>query len=330
MNNYNKILVIEDNLGDFVLIEDYLLEKFQTSRVFHCDGFTNAIDFIKIHTDIAVILLDIHLPDYHGNSLVEDVKKISHNTPIIILTGYADENKAQHCLTVGASDFLLKDEINPEILYKSITYASERTSFIETLENEKTNYQRLFSLSPQPLILFDKNNLKFLNVNKAATEKYGYSEEEFLHMSLWDLIPKNELEHFENQRLQYQHLTEIHYPELFRHVTKKGKIIDVEIFRKDIEYDGKIAGLKLMNDVTEKQKHLKTIERQNDKLKKIAWNQSHVVRAPLSRILGIVNLLEIEKLNTEETNFFLNELKNSANELDEIVRKIVDETKTIN
>lgn len=330
MSNYNKILVIEDNLGDFVLIEDYLLEKFQTSRVFHCDGYAKAVDFINNHEDIAVILLDIHLPDYHENTLVEDIKKISQNIPIIVLTGYADENKAQYCLTVGASDFLLKDEINPEILYRSITYASERTSFIETLEKEKANYQRLFSLSPQPLILFDKKSLEFLNVNKAATEKYGYSEEEFLQMTLWDLIPKNELEHFEKLRSQYQLVKEIQYPEFFRHVTKNGKIIDVEIFRKDIEYDGKIVGLKLMNDVTEKQKHLKTIERQNEKLKKIAWNQSHVVRAPLSRILGIVNLLEIEKLDNEETIFFLNEIKNSANELDEIVRKIVGETKTIN
>jgi hypothetical protein len=46
------------------------------------------------------------------------------------------------------------------------------------------------------------------------------------------------------------------------------------------------------NDISETLKHINTIEVQNAKLKNIAWTQSHVVRAPLSRILGIIDLIE--------------------------------------
>ncbi|MFN3756710.1 MAG: response regulator [Flavobacterium sp.] len=330
MSNFNKILVIEDNLGDFVLIEEFILEKFSETRVLHCDNYEKALDFLQTNVSISAILLDIHLPDYHEKSLVQDIKEKAGNIPIIVLTGYSDLSLAHNCLTVGATDFLLKDEITPEILYKSILYANERMTFIESLEKEKENYLRLFSLSPQPMFLFDKETFKFININKAATEKYGYTPKEFLDRTLLDILPTSELNHFKKTCQEPPETSKVNYPQVFQHVTKSGKLIDVEIFRKDINYDGKNTGLVLINDITEKQKHLNTIEKQNIKLKKIAWNQSHTVRTPLSRILGIINLLEEGELNREETTFFLNQIKKSANELDHIVKEIVNETNKIN
>lgn len=329
MNNIKNILVIEDNPGDYILIEEFILEKFQSSRVFHCENYEQTIAILEQGLELSTILLDIHLPDYHGNKLVQDIKNLVSNVPIIVLTGYSDINLAHKCLTVGATDFLLKDEITPEILYKSISYASERMSFIESIEQEKENYQRLFSLSPQPMLIFDKDNLQILNVNKSAIEKYGYSLKEFLSKTILDIRPESDVSQFHITRKEYENLSEIQYQENFRHITKSGKIIDVEVHRKDVIYNGKNARMVLINDITEKQKYLKTIEKQNIKLKKIAWNQSHIVRAPLSRILGIINLLEIGNLDNEETIFFLNQIKNSANELDNIVKEIVNETKTI-
>jgi hypothetical protein len=60
------------------------------------------------------------------------------------------------------------------------------------------------------------------------------------------------------------------------------------------------------NDISETLKHINTIEVQNAKLKNIAWTQSHVVRAPLSRILGIIDLIEGETENFSEMLFWLN------------------------
>jgi light-regulated signal transduction histidine kinase (bacteriophytochrome) len=65
---------------------------------------------------------------------------------------------------------------------------------------------------------------------------------------------------------------------------------------------------------------------QNTKLRNIAWTQSHVVRAPISRILGIINLLEEEKENQEEFMFWMSQLKISTNEMDQIVKNIVSDS----
>ena len=75
--------------------------------------------------------------------------------------------------------------------------------------------------------------------------------------------------------------------------------------------------------------YIQHIQLQNEKLRNIAWTQSHVVRAPLARILGIINLIETEKENIEELIFWLKQLRVSSDEMDAIVKKITEEAQEI-
>src|SRR5690606_10073344 len=188
-----SILVIEDNPGDFMLIDDYLLEKFSAIKVIHQETFESAIAELKSFENIDIILLDLILPDLKGEQLVEKVQEHSGNVPIIILTGYSDIGLARTILSKGVSDFLIKDEISPEIIYKAIIYALERKSYITKLNKNKKIYQDLFDFSPQPMWIFDPSTLNFLNVNKAAINKYGYTLEEFKKMTIKDIRPKNHM-----------------------------------------------------------------------------------------------------------------------------------------
>jgi PAS domain S-box-containing protein len=82
-------------------------------------------------------------------------------------------------------------------------------------------------------------------------------------------------------------------------------------------------------DVTNSRKILRKIERQNKVLKEIAWEQSHVVRAPLARIQGLLHLLEDEAFNEMSRDEILFHMKDSATELDGIIRNIVGKTEKI-
>lgn len=325
-----SILIVEDNLGDFVLLEDHLLEKFGAIRILHEESFDAAISKIESAKKIDIILLDLMLPLLQGEALVEKIQQYSGDIPIIILTGYTDIDLAKKILSMGISDFLIKDEINPEILYKSIIYSLERKSYIDGLNKTKKTYKDLFNLSPQPMWLYNPTSLRFLDVNHAAIIKYGYTLEEFKSMTLKDIRPKNQHQYLENNVSDRAFNGSYGFAGVFVHTLKSGKDIQVEVYSSNIEYNDVEVRLVLANDVTEKIKHLNEIEAQNIKLKNIAWTQSHVVRAPLSRILGIINLIEMESFASEDLPFLIHQLKSSANEMDVIVRNIVDESKLLN
>lgn len=81
-----------------------------------------------------------------------------------------------------------------------------------------------------------------------------------------------------------------------------------------------------MQDITERKKHLIAIENHNKRLKEIAWTQSHLVRAPLAKVMGLVDLLLNYKEDFDDVDEILKNILNSANELDSIIRKIAIQT----
>jgi len=78
-----------------------------------------------------------------------------------------------------------------------------------------------------------------------------------------------------------------------------------------------------LRDITERQEHLQKIEDQNKRLREIAWIQSHLVRAPLARILGLAQLCKLDDSPNAE---IIPMLKKSAEELDEIILNITELT----
>lgn len=76
--------------------------------------------------------------------------------------------------------------------------------------------------------------------------------------------------------------------------------------------------------------YIKRIEKQNNLLKEITWIQSHVVRTPLSRLLAIANLLKNTNITEEEKLFFLDNLIISSEELDDIIKDIIQKSESVN
>ncbi len=79
-----------------------------------------------------------------------------------------------------------------------------------------------------------------------------------------------------------------------------------------------------VRNISLKKEHELKISHQNDYLKRIAWQQSHQVRKPLSNILGLIHLLRIEHPDYID-NEYVKRLEHASNELDEIIRKISQE-----
>lgn len=310
--NYN-ILVIEDNLGDYFLLEEYLKEKIKQPNVKHFERFS---EFEEMNGDINkydIIFLDLSLPDKSGEELVGDVLKISKNIPVVVLTGYSDFSFALKAIALGASDYLLKDELNSITLYKSIVYNIERFKNIIKIKESEQLYTDLFQLSPQPIFVLDADTFHIIDINKACEELYDFKKEELIDQSIKTILNKNDIDFDNHETVVIQ-----------KHLKKNKNTIVAEVKYNKIIHNGKEAIIMVSNDITKSIKHLEEIETQNTKLKDIAWIQSHVVRAPIVNILGLIKIInETETISDKE---LLNHLNQSVLELENIINDIVNKT----
>jgi light-regulated signal transduction histidine kinase (bacteriophytochrome) len=102
----------------------------------------------------------------------------------------------------------------------------------------------------------------------------------------------------------------------------------VEVKLNSIKFEGKDASLVIARDITEQINHLEAIESQNEQLRKIAYIQSHYVRAPLARIMGLVDLIA-KGVNEKSDPELLSYLDQSANDLDDIIKRITNNTEQL-
>ena len=119
-----RVLLVEDNRADARLVKELLSEiperPFSLTTV---GTLGEALPQLATHD---VVLLDLSLPDAHGLSTVERMVSAGRRRPIVVLTGNDDQKIAMEALKAGAQDYLLKAEMTPSLVARSIRYALER------------------------------------------------------------------------------------------------------------------------------------------------------------------------------------------------------------
>ena len=142
---------------------------------------------------------------------------------------------------------------------------SERKKSEIALKESEKRYRELFNNIADPIFIFDKKTHLFLDCNKSAIDKYGYSLEEIQKMTPLNLHPSNELEIVKN-RIDDEDDTA---PHIYTHVTKDGKEYFVEIHSQELIYKDSEAWISIVRDVTERKKAEKELEENEQFLKNI-------------------------------------------------------------
>ena len=129
-----------------------------------------------------------------------------------------------------------------------LTHRHEQRTAQAMVEAEK-KFRLLFEDNPQPTCLYDPTTGRFLEVNRAATEKYGYSRERFLDLTIVDICPDLPPERLAAAK----HGIEIR-GEVWRQRRSDGSFLEVNLFARTIEFEGRTARLVVTQDVTEKRR----------------------------------------------------------------------------
>jgi signal transduction histidine kinase len=128
-----KILLIEDNLAEARLLREILKQaQFKQFGLVHVKRLGEAIN--RLNEDrFDVILLDLTLPDSQGLESLDRLLGHAPNLPIVVLTNTNDERLAIEAVRQGAQDYLVKRQVNLDVLVRSLLYAIERKQVLETL-----------------------------------------------------------------------------------------------------------------------------------------------------------------------------------------------------
>jgi len=280
-----RVVVVDDSAPDRRLAE-YLL-KHAGHSVMVCGDGQVGLDLIKKeHPDL--IIADLITPGIDGYRLARAVRSDpkTFTTPIILQTAHYLETEVRRLAAQLGIQAVIIKPYEPQVFLEAIAkalrdksapdraaVATSRTEFhvehlrlvsaklyekVRELEDTRqeldmiaTKYRLLFKAHPEAMFVFDLETLRFMEVNDAALQRYGYSRDEFLAMTIKDLSPPEALPAL------LEALPKMKGPEQsgpWCHRTKDGREMEVEITTHDLTFGERPARYVMAQDVTQKRK----------------------------------------------------------------------------
>lgn len=169
------------------------------------------------------------------------------------------------------------------------------------LVESEEQYKLLFLHNPVPVFIYNTENLQYLQVNDAAVDRYGYSREEFLTMTLKDIRPKEDIQKVLEDIAKVDS-GEQEKSQIWRHLTKDGKLIYVEISAVNIRYNGQRARMSIANDVTDMVASQENMRQREERYMHLVEN------LPAGAVLVQGNSLYFNKAIAEITGYNLDEI----------------------
>ncbi len=318
-----RILYVDDDEDDFFLAEACFRDipnlEFELTW---CSNYKKALSFLK-KKEHDLYLFDFYLGEYTGIDLIKKAFQYQCEGPIILLTGRNDESAAVQSLRTGATDYLVKSELNAQSLRRSIRYSLERTSFTKAIQQSERRYRKIFEESGDMLFTTDAQGY-LLDFNQSTQELSGYNSWQLKGFSLQALI------------------VSANFPEIWETLMEAGEVANAEvtlktgsgdkricIFSSSVEKDGEREYVQCrMSDITSRRQS----ERERLFSEKMAVSGrlirmlAHEVRNPLTNITLSAEQLESE-FEDDEYRFYTQIIKRNCSRINELITQLLQSSR---
>jgi two-component system, cell cycle sensor histidine kinase and response regulator CckA len=244
-----KVLLIEDNPGDARLLQELLEEVTSVQfQLEHVDRLNAGVQYLNAQS-LDVILLDLSLPDSQGLETFIQLHHWAAEIPIVVITGLNDETLADRAVQAGAQDYLVKGQVNSDLLARSIRYAIERNRTDQRIREQAA----LLDIATDAILVRDLDST-ILFWNKGAERLYGWQAEAAIGQKASSLLYSATSQQFQQAQAGLIEQGEW-YGEL-EQVTKDGQVVTVAsrwTLMRDNEGNPKSV-LVVSTDITEKKR----------------------------------------------------------------------------
>ena len=316
---------MDDDEDDFFITADHLkqIDNYQFT-IDWCFNYKKALEHLEQRTH------DIYFVDYRlgaktGLDLLKEAVKFKIEDPIILLTGKGNKDIDIEAMQIGATDYLVKTELNSEKLERCIRYALERTSYLKALRANERKYRNIFEQSKDAVFTSTKE-LQFKDVNSTTAELTGYSTDELRQLTVYDLI-EDEPQKKSLQKLieEGKDINNLEIDVMTREREKKNCILSAS---REIDDRGHSYLQGIIHDFT----YLKKAEKINLQIEKLAATGrlirtlAHEVRNPLNNInLSVEQLLQED--NKEMIPVYLEIVHRNSDRIGDLITELLNSSR---
>jgi PAS domain S-box-containing protein len=326
MKNFEvRILVIDDDEGDFYIINEYLNS---------IAGQQFTIDWCSIYSEAEKLICeskyDLYLVDYFlgaktGLDLIQGSIKNNCEEPFILLTGNGNRSIEIQAIESGAVDYLIKGELSIEKLERCIRYSLDRASSMKALRASERKFRNIFERSKDFVFVADEE-LLFTEVNDASFKLFAYSRTELLSKNLFSLlINKIEAGIIKKQLEDDEDVSDKEVEMISKTGERKYCILTLSK-ETDIRGDKYIQGI--IHDIT----LLKKAEKSTLLLEKVGLANrlvrmmAHEVRNPLNNIMLSAEELHQHVVN-DEHKICLDIINRNSKRIEVLIAELVNSSK---
>jgi PAS domain S-box-containing protein len=326
--NQIRIGVIDDDEDDFFIIKDYIREIENVNFVIDwLNNYQTAIAKIKAGA-YHLYFLDYRLGNETGLELLQEATAMQCDSPIVLLTGKGNKAIDIKAMQSGATDYLVKSELNAEKLERCIRYSLDRAESLRELKARENKYRNLFKGSKDAVFISDKN-LVFTECNQAASFLFGFENSGLLNCSLFEFLnDETQKEKLRHLLAKEENASDIEIQIQDRQGEIKPCLLSVS-FQLDSHPHHMIHGI--IHDIT----NIRKAEQANIQAQKLAANErlirilAHEIRNPLNNITLAIEQLKTPNDDEEIQNYLVGIVQRNCTRINKIITELLDLTKPL-
>ncbi|MBF0509599.1 MAG: response regulator [Deltaproteobacteria bacterium] len=319
-----NVLLIEDNPIDSRLIKEMLTRtKGISCNLNSVEALLPGLALLA-KGDIDVLLLDLILPDSRGISTFTQAYANAPDIPIIVLTNLDDEDTAYRAVRHGAQDYLVKGQVDGQLLARSICYAIERKRAQQALRASEEMMRLVIESSPIGMVIAQKSRV--LYANPAFVQMFGYTDSDrVIDMPLDKLVDLSDGDLLDDCRRNGSPSNQPTAHFELKGIKENEETFDVDLRLTIIDYHGQPAILGFVIDSSSERK-LRAQLFQAQKMEAVgtlAGGVAHDFNNLIQAIKGYTQLLLLDKKNDDPEHEELTAIEQAARRAAELTQQLL-------